>query len=88
MWHLGTGFSGGLDSVRSVVGLDGLRGLFEPKRFNDSMVLIFVWCRDIAIFTFFNETMAMLEVNSLNVTAASVCRMLLANVISIPFERN
>lgn len=40
MWHLGTWSSGGLDSMRSVVGVDGLRGLIEPKRFNDSLIII------------------------------------------------
>lgn len=43
--------------MRSVVGLDGLKGIFEPKRFNDSMILILIWCRDIVIFAFFYETM-------------------------------
>lgn len=57
MRHLGIWFSGGLDSVRSMVGLDGPRSLFESKKFNDSMILNLVWCRDIAIFTFFYETM-------------------------------
>ena len=37
MWHLGTWFSGGLGSVRFMVGLDDLKGLFQPKRFYDSM---------------------------------------------------
>lgn len=41
----------------SVVGLDGLKGLVEPKRFNYSIILILVWCRDIAMFMFCNETM-------------------------------
>ena len=29
-WHLRTRFSGGLDSVRFTVGLDDLKGLFQP----------------------------------------------------------
>jgi len=30
-WHLGTRYSGGLGSVRSMVGLDNLKRLFQPK---------------------------------------------------------
>ena len=30
-WRLGTWFSGGLGSVRFMVGLDDLKGLFQPK---------------------------------------------------------
>ena len=30
-WCLGTWFSGGLGSVRFTVGLDDLKGLFQPK---------------------------------------------------------
>ena len=37
MWHLGTWFSGGLGSARVMVGLDDLKGLFQPKRFYDSV---------------------------------------------------
>jgi len=36
MWHSGTWFSGGLGSVRLTVGLNDLKGLFQPKRFCDS----------------------------------------------------
>ncbi|KAK4810447.1 LOW QUALITY PROTEIN: hypothetical protein QYF61_004227, partial [Mycteria americana] len=36
-WHLGTWFSGGLGSVRFTVGLDDLKGLFQPIRFCDSI---------------------------------------------------
>ena len=39
MWCLGTWFSGGLGSVRFTVGLDDLKGIFEPKRFYDSLRL-------------------------------------------------
>ena len=39
MWHLGTWFSGGLGSVRFMVGPDDLKGLFQPKYFCDSMIL-------------------------------------------------
>ncbi|KAK4830495.1 hypothetical protein QYF61_011408 [Mycteria americana] len=35
MWCLGTWCSGGLGSVRLMVGLDDLKGLFQPKRFYD-----------------------------------------------------
>jgi len=35
-----TWFSGGLGSVRFMVGLGDLKGLFQPKRFCDSMILI------------------------------------------------
>ena len=37
-WHLGTWFSGGLGSVRLMVGLDDLKGPFQPKRFSESMI--------------------------------------------------
>ena len=37
MWCLGTWFSGGLGSVTLMVGLDDLKGLFQPKRFYDSV---------------------------------------------------
>jgi len=36
-WHLGTWFSGGLDSVRLEYGLNDLKGLFQPKLFYDSI---------------------------------------------------
>lgn len=72
--------------MRSVVGLDGLRGLFEPKRFNDSMILILVWCRDIAVFMFFMKQRCLLESNSSIATAVSVCRVVLVNVNSIPYK--
>lgn len=39
MWPLGTWFSGGLGSVGLTVGLDDFEGLFQPKRFCDSMIL-------------------------------------------------
>jgi len=38
MWHLGTQFSGGLCSVRLMVGLDDVRGPFQPKQFYDSVM--------------------------------------------------
>jgi len=38
MWHLGTWFSGGLDSVKLMVGLRDLTGLFQPKLFFDSIL--------------------------------------------------
>ena len=38
MWRLGTWFRGGLGSVRLMVGLDDLKGLFQPKRFYESMI--------------------------------------------------
>ena len=37
MWCLGTWFSGGHGSARLMVGLDHLKGLFQPKRFYDSV---------------------------------------------------
>jgi len=40
MWHLGTWFSDGIGSVRFTVGLEYLKGLFQPKRFNDSILKI------------------------------------------------
>lgn len=39
MWHLGRQFSGRLGSVKLVVGLDGLKGLFQLKSFYNSMIL-------------------------------------------------
>ena len=38
MWCLGTWFSGGLGSVTFKVGLDDLKGLFQPKLFYESMI--------------------------------------------------
>jgi len=38
MWCLGTWFSGGLGSVRLMVGLSDLKVLFQPKWFYDSMI--------------------------------------------------
>ena len=38
MWHLGTQFSGGLGSVRLMVGLN-FNGLFQAKLFYDSVIL-------------------------------------------------
>lgn len=37
---MGTWFSGGLGCAGLAVGLDGLRGLFQPKRFHDSVILL------------------------------------------------
>lgn len=31
MWHVGTGFSGGLGSDDLMVGFDGLRVVFQPQ---------------------------------------------------------
>ena len=39
IWRLGAWFSGGLGSVRLMVGLDDLTSLFQPKGFYDSMTL-------------------------------------------------
>lgn len=33
MWHLGTWFSGGLDSARAVVVLNDIKDLFQTKGF-------------------------------------------------------
>ena len=41
MWCLGTWFSGGLGSIRLTLGLDDLKGPFQPKWFYDSMILWF-----------------------------------------------
>jgi len=38
MWCLGTWFSDGLGSARFVIGLDDLKGLFQHKRFYDSVI--------------------------------------------------
>lgn len=38
VWHMGT-HSGGGGSAELTVGLDGCRGLFQPKWFYDSMTL-------------------------------------------------
>jgi len=40
MRSLGTWFSGGIDSVRLMVGLDDLEGLLQPKQFYDSNYVI------------------------------------------------
>jgi len=40
MWHAGTWFSGRLGSVRFMVGLDDLQGLFQLKYFYDSMYIL------------------------------------------------
>lgn len=37
MWHLKTWFSGGLGGAGQMVGLDHLKGLFQPKQFHDSV---------------------------------------------------
>ena len=37
MWCLGTWFSGGLGGVRLTVGLDDLKGPFQPKGLYDSI---------------------------------------------------
>jgi len=37
MWHFGTWLSGGLGSVRFMVGLNDLKSLFQTKLFYDSM---------------------------------------------------
>jgi len=39
IWHLKTWFSGGLGSVRLIVGLDDLESLFHPKLFYESVTL-------------------------------------------------
>jgi len=38
MWHLGTWFSDAPGSARLTVGLHDLEGLFQPKRFYDSVI--------------------------------------------------
>lgn len=45
MWHLGTRISNGLVNAGLRVGLNGLRGLFQPKHFCDSMkeMLCGIW---------------------------------------------
>lgn len=40
MWRLGPWFSGRHGSVRLMVGLDGLKGLCQPKLFYDSVFCI------------------------------------------------
>jgi len=39
MQNLGTRFSGGMDNVRLMVGLNDLEGLIQPKRFYNSVIL-------------------------------------------------
>lgn len=36
MWHLGTWFSGGLNSVKLMVGLNDINSLFQSKWFHNS----------------------------------------------------
>lgn len=38
IWHLGTWWSGGLGSVKLLVGLNYSRRFFQPKQFCDSMI--------------------------------------------------
>ena len=40
---LGTWFSGGLGSIRLMVGLDELMALIQPKGFYGSMILYLFW---------------------------------------------
>jgi len=42
MWCLGTRFSGGLGSVQLMIGLDDLKGLFQHKWFQDSIILLYL----------------------------------------------
>jgi len=44
MWHLGTWLSGGLGSVRLMIGINDLKDIFQPKWFYDSMVLFSPLC--------------------------------------------
>lgn len=39
MWCLGTWFSGRLDSTRLTVGLDGTKGLYQPKWYYVYMII-------------------------------------------------
>jgi len=43
MWHFRTWFSGGLDSVRLIIRLDGLRGLFHLKLY------VILWFYDLSL---------------------------------------
>ena len=38
MWCLGTWFSGGIDSVRLMLGLNDLDGVLQPKQFYDCVI--------------------------------------------------
>ena len=40
MWCLGTWFSGGLGSIRFMVGLSDLQGFFQPEQFYDSIAVV------------------------------------------------
>jgi len=44
MWRLGTWFSGGIDSVRLMFGLDDFEGLLKPMLFYDFMILSLFAC--------------------------------------------
>lgn len=40
MWHFGTWVKGGLGSVGGLVGLDELKGVFQPKLFYNSVFAV------------------------------------------------
>lgn len=39
MWHIGICFTGGLGGAGLMLGLDSLKGLFQPKQLQVSMIL-------------------------------------------------
>jgi len=43
MWHLGTWFSGGVDSVRFAIRFDDLKGLFPLELFYNAKYLLDKW---------------------------------------------
>lgn len=48
MWHLGTWSTGGLRSAALIVGLDNLKGPFQPKRVYDSIPSRATWHSSLA----------------------------------------
>lgn len=59
---MGTWVSGGLGSAGLAVGLDGLRGLFQPKRFHDSVILLSLQRINPAVNAAFHSQSALEEV--------------------------
>lgn len=44
MWHLRTWFRGDLGSAGQMLGLDHLKGLFQPKQLHGSVILLLPCC--------------------------------------------
>lgn len=64
IWCFGTQFSGGFSSVRLMVGLNDLRGLFQPKYFYDSMVSSSKIPTQVRLLLFLSEVLFIFKVDS------------------------